>query len=120
MRILKFLFGSLIAIGLVTAVVALAAREVLLLLATSKVQSSLSQLQFYSKNPLNYNVQCKEKGSLNTFTPIQNFQLRFTDSTTYVTEVICDQFPMDPIVIEKQSLPPFVQKAPAIAGIVLV
>jgi hypothetical protein len=46
------------------------------------------------------------------------FQLRFTSSTEYVVEVICGSFVLDPILVERQELPMFVEKRIGNSGIV--
>jgi hypothetical protein len=118
MRILKFLLSSAIVIALVVAVVGLIAREALLIWATSKVSSSLSELHALSKNSGDYNRQCRLKGSPSTTKAVTGLQLRFTSPTEYVTEVICEQFPLDPIQIRSEKLPFFVHKNAGSSGII--
>jgi hypothetical protein len=49
---------------------------------------------------------------------IRRLQLRFTSPTAYVAEVICDQFPTDPILVKRGKLPLFVNKTPGYSGII--
>jgi hypothetical protein len=118
MRILKFLFSSVLVIGILMVVSGLIAREVLLLWGTSTVRSSLTELQSISRNATEYVRLCRQKGTPAEVVAIERLQLRFISPTEYVTEVLCNQFLLDPIVVRRQSLPPFVQKKAGSSGIV--
>lgn len=118
MRIISFLLTSLVLFAVVAVVGAFAVREALLIWATSMVQSSVTTLQVYAKNPKPYTNMCRQKGSVLTEEAVQRFQLRFTSPTTFATEVICNQFPLDPITLQQSTLPMFVQKDPGSGGLI--
>lgn len=118
MRILKFFFISLIIFLILGGSTAFIAREVLLFSGAAKLQSSLSQLLFLSKNGTQYIRACREKGTPATVPAIEKLQLRFLNSHEYVLEAICTQFAFDPIIITQEQLPLFVQKKPGSSGII--
>lgn len=119
MRILSFLFTSLLIIAIVVGGGGLLAREGLMILGSSTVRSSLTILHQLSRDNLQFARQCREKGGNNSDVPtIGALQLRFIDNRNYVIEVICNQFQSDPIVIKNYTLPLFVTKSPGSAGII--
>jgi hypothetical protein len=118
MRILQFLFSSFIIIAIISSVGFLIGREVLLLVGSSKLNSSLSQLVFFSKNGGSYIKACREKGTPIDVNAIARLQLRFTSDQDYVAEVVCTQFEFDPIVINTNKLPFLVKKKPGSAGVI--
>jgi hypothetical protein len=118
MRILKFLFASVLFLVMVGGIGYLGLREVLLFMASNQVQTSVFTLRQISRNPISYVQQCKEKGSIGNEKMISQVRLRFLNDHDYQTEVVCDQFPFDPIVIKKETLPWLTQKLPGSAGIV--
>lgn len=118
MRILKFLLKSLLTLVILGVVTAFIGREILLFIGGRKVINSLSNLRnaYYRKD---YLVKCREKGS--DFIEGDSFttaQLRFLSSTEYVTEILCGQLSLDPIIIDRSNLPPFVKKVPGSSGII--
>lgn len=119
MRIISFLITSLFVIAVVVVGGGLLAREMLMIWGTSSVRSSLTILHQLSRDNLQFARQCREKGgNTSEVTTIGALQLRFTDSRSYVLEVICNQFQSDPIIIKTYSLPPFVSKSPGSSGII--
>jgi len=117
MRILHFLIFFIFLSIFIGGIGFFVAREGLLIWSTTEVKSSLAELQLIAHNPTAYISQCREKGSREITQPIQRLQLRFTDSTHYVLEVLCAEFPLDPIVVDTRALPMFVQKVPGTSGI---
>ncbi|MBU1967196.1 hypothetical protein KKH50_02830 [Patescibacteria group bacterium] len=118
MRIVKILFKSLLTLIILGAMSAFIARETLLILGSRQVTNSLSDLKnaYYKKS---YLSKCMARGS--EFVAGDIFaiaQLRFLSSTLYVTEILCGQFSIDPTVIDRQQLPPFVEKVPGSSGII--
>lgn len=118
MRILSFFIKALIGISLVIGVGFLITREVLLLIGENQVKTSLSQLRYISKNSTDYARQCRQKGVEPGQPTIAAYQLRFLSDTEYVTEVICNQFQHDPILVEQKTLPTPVKKLPLSSGII--
>jgi hypothetical protein len=119
MRVLRFLFSSVVVIGICVAVFALGAREVLLYVGVSKIKSSLSVLHRVSRDNLQFARQCREKGGVSiSADTIGGLQLRFLNSREYVLEVVCAQFQSDPIIIIKESLPFLVKKNSGSSGII--
>ncbi len=118
MRIIKFIFKSIVFLTLVGGAGFLLTREILLFMGISKIKSSLSNLRSISVQK-QYFAKCKEKGSvfISGDDPA-TMQLRFISSTEYVLEVLCSQFSIDPILIEQEQLPKFVSKVAGGSGIV--
>src|SRR5579859_839901 len=117
MRILHFLIFFIFLSIFIGGIGFFVAREGLLIWSTTEVKSSLEELQLIAHNPTSYITRCREKGSRNETQPVQRLQLRFTDSSHYVLEVLCAEFPLDPIVVSTQALPLFVQKVPGTGGV---
>jgi hypothetical protein len=117
MRILKFLMSSFLVIGVLVIGVFLIGREILLLWGTSSVRSSLTELQSISRNATEYVRLCRQKGTPEDQVAIARLQLRFLSDTEYVSEVLCNQFLLDPIVIRSQKLPLLVNKVAGSSGI---
>ncbi len=117
MRILKFFLTSAFVVGVLVLITGLITREVLLLWGVNRIKASVSELQAISRNATEYVRQCRQKGTPAGDEIITSLQLRFTSSTQYALEVICSRFPLDPIVIRTQELPPFVKKRPGSTGI---
>jgi hypothetical protein len=118
MRITKFIFKSIIFLIVVGGVSFLLARETLMFIGIGKVKSSLSTLRSASVQK-NYFAKCREKGTvfIDGDDPAV-MQLRFTSTNEYVLEILCSQFSIDPILIEKEQLPMFVKKAAGNSGII--
>lgn len=119
MRIISFLFKSLIAIGIIGVVFGLIAREALLVWGISQLQSDLKMLRSVV-NEGTHQRQCVERGAaLVEGQLIATAQLRFESDTDYVLEIACDQFRRAPIVLKENSLPMFVSKISGMSGVVL-
>jgi len=119
MRIISFIFSSFFVVAVLTVIAGLIGRESLLLIGSSKIQSSLTILERLSRDNLQIARQCREKGGTNAdVATVGNMQLRFTNNKDYVIEVICNQFQSDPILISKDSLPVFVHKRAGSTGII--
>jgi hypothetical protein len=118
MRIISFLTRSLLIILGVAIAVALIGREALLLWSSAQLQTDVKVLRqlVISRSHIK---QCHEKGSaLIEGGQIAIAQLRFTSSTEYNLEIVCDQYQLAPIVIKSAALPPLVKKVPGSSGIV--
>lgn len=119
MRVLKFLFSSAIIVGILGAVGFLIWREYMLMTGISQLRASMRQVTTIATNSGTYVNSCRERGVLDLDTgAIQAIQIRFTSSTTYQVEVVCNQFALDPIIAERASLPRFVEKVPGESGII--
>ncbi len=119
MRVISFLFTSILILAIVGGGAALLARELLLLAGASSIRSSLSVLHRLSRDNLQYARQCRERGGITTdVATIGALQLRFLNNREYVLEVVCNQFQSDPILIEKYSLPLLVIKNAGSSGII--
>jgi hypothetical protein len=116
MRVLKFFLTSLFIFLVLIGAAALITREVLLGLGVNEVKASMSELQAISRNATEYVRQCRQKGTPAGDNIITSLQLRFTSATQYQTEVICSQFPLDPIIVRSKELPLFVHKRPGSTG----
>ncbi len=113
MRVLRYLFLWLSIVIVIAITGFFVAREGLLYWGISTVKQSLQQLQRAS-NQGSYEIECRRRGLSSGG---QEFlQLRFLSSTEYVLEALCSQNSRDPILIERQQLPPFVEKAPGRSG----
>jgi hypothetical protein len=118
MRILKSIFYFTIVIGLIGLVIFLVFRELLLISAVSQVRNSITQLRQTASNTGVYAQQCRELGvSDQETTAISSLQLRFDSPTSYVLEVVCNEFALNPIQIEQKELPLFTQKTPGSSGL---
>lgn len=119
MRILRFLVTSFFTVGITVVVIALFGRELLLTMGSSMVRSALSGVQSAAHNSLQYARQCRERGGNGqALVGIDQVRLRFLNSRQFVTEVVCDQFSLEPIVIKNYTLPPLVHKLPGTSGII--
>lgn len=115
MRVLRYLLISSAVILLLAAVLFLVTREALLYWGVATLRQSLSQLQ-RSSNQSSYSIECKRRGL--SVGGQEVLQLRFTSSNEYVLEALCSEGSRDPILIERQELPPFVQKVSGTSGFV--
>jgi hypothetical protein len=118
MRIIKFLLTSFVLMLILAGASFLIAREVLLFWGSLKINNTLSSLLYVQHNQASYIKQCKLKGNTSNTKVLSRLQLRFVSPQKYVSEIICDQFPNDPIVLSQESLPPFVQKAVGYSGVI--
>jgi hypothetical protein len=118
MRILKSLFFLGIGIGILAGIVFLIARELLLIVAVSQVRSSINLLRRTAANTGAYTQECRQRGATVEETlSIAAVQLRFDTPTSYVLEVVCNQFALDQIVVERQKLPAFAGKTVGSSGL---
>lgn len=113
MRVLRYLFLWLSVVILIVIAGFFVAREGLLLWGISTVKQSLQQLQRAS-NQGSYEIECRRRGLSTGGQEV--LQLRFLSSKEYVLEALCSKTSRDPILIERQELPPFVEKAPGRSG----
>lgn len=118
MRILKFMSAALFIALIIGGIGFLIARESMLIYAVAQIRTSISILKQIEKNPKAYALQCRQMGVSVETDVIDKLQLRFVSPTEYVVEVVCAQFSLDPIVIERRSLPKFVLKLPGSSGII--
>jgi len=118
MRIVSLIIKALIFIGILAGGSFLIAREVFLLQGVSRLENSVKKTKELTGAPSQYYDQCKKKGNARGTLSQTAFQLRFTSSTEYQVEVVCPQFPSDPIIIKKEILPRFVTKVPGSSGFI--
>ncbi|MEN8253104.1 MAG: hypothetical protein ABFQ62_01870 [Patescibacteria group bacterium] len=118
MRIVKFLFTAVFIILLLFGSGFLIFRETLLLTAGSQIKVALKTLRKIKRDPTSYYYQCREKGGDVDEAVPEVFQLKFNDDKNYQLEVICRQFPLDPIIIDQYELPFMVSKAKGGSGII--
>ncbi len=119
MRILQALFTFSFFIFVSMGIGFLASREVLLFMAMAQVRASANTIRSAASNTGTYIQQCREKGIINdSASAIGAIQLRFESPTTYVLEVVCSQFTLEPIVIETKTLPMFVKKTAGSSGLI--
>jgi hypothetical protein len=59
-----------------------------------------------------------QKGSSAEFGLVESYQIRFTNDTEYVVELVCRGFRLDPINVSEGKLPPFVKKVPGTGGLI--
>lgn len=118
MRIIKFLLGGLVFAAIGSAIVFFAGREMLMVWSMAQMRTSISILKQIDKNPRAYALQCRQKGVTVETDVIDKLQLRFISDNEYVVEVVCAQFSLDPIIIERKTLPQFVTKLPGNTGII--
>ena len=118
MRIIKFIFRSLIFVVIVGGVGFLITREILMFTGVGKIKSSLSTLRSSSVQR-SYFAQCRAKGTVFLEgDDLAVIQLRFISANEYILEVLCSQFSIDPIVLEQEQLPMFVNKVAGGSGII--
>lgn len=119
MRILKYMFNSAIILVLLSFVAFLIGREILLSMATSQIRNAIASLR-EARNAGGYVSECLNKGSIFIEgEELVRYQLRFTSPSSYILEVICDQFSFDPIELSSDDLPPFITKKEGSSGITL-
>lgn len=118
MRIIKFIFKSVVFVVLIGGIVFLLAREILMIAGVEKIKSSLSILRNVAVQK-SYFEKCREKGTIfiDGDDPAK-IQLRFISNNEYVLEVLCSQFSIDPILLGQEQLPVFVNKVAGNSGIV--
>lgn len=118
MRIIKFIFKSVLVVLVLVGLSALVAREVLLMLGANKIESSLTELRRIAASGGHYE-KCRRAGAV----PLQGqtnltLQLRFISDGEYLTEVVCGQSSFKPITLSQAQLPPLVYKVAGQSGIV--
>jgi len=117
MRVIKALLTSIIILALVLGLGFLITREVMLAMTTSKVKQSLKQVRDI-QHTQSYATECASKGSDRDEKGIVHVtQLRFTDSNSYVVEVVCNQREHSPIEVITEDLPPFVMVQTGKSGV---
>lgn len=118
MRILRALFFFGIGISIFVGIVFLITRELMLIGAVSQVRSSINLLRRTAANTGAYAQECRQRGVTDEETSsIAAVQLRFDSPTSYVLEVVCNQFALDPIEVERQNLPTFAKKTTGSSGL---
>jgi len=119
MRIIKSLFISLLLISLVLGAIFLVGREAWLILAVSQVKGAVKALTEAERNAAIYYYKCRELGGSEAESFPSSYQLRFVDRAKYRLEVICQQFPTQPIVLGERQLPLFVRSSVGSSGLLL-
>lgn len=118
MRVLKFLISFLFVTVVAGTIIALLAREVMLLVGVNQIKQTLNTLRHISTNGT-YTNDCLAMGSYPTKDePLSVYQIRFISDNEYVSEIICNQFPLSPIEIAQVQLKPFITKKPGQSGII--
>ncbi len=108
MRVLKTFITSFLIIAILAGLGYLATREVLLLVALSRVKQSLSQVREVDLNQ-SYLTECMNRGAnRDERGRIHHTQLRFIDQNNYVLEVICNSMEHNPIEFGQGKLPKLV------------
>ena len=108
MRIIKAFITSLLIIAIVCGTIFFTAREVLLVMTTSKIKQSLVLIRDVQQEQM-YATECMSKGSSrDTSGNIHYTQLRFIDLNSFVVEVICNGMEHSPIELAAVDLPPLV------------
>lgn len=120
MRIIILLVKYSLFLIIGAGVIGLIAREAFLFWGTQQVRIAENKMEVAGGARLKtqYDAQCRAKGSSRAGMSARLIQLRFTSDTEYQSEVVCDFFSNDPIVIETYTLPPFVKKVSGQAGFV--
>jgi hypothetical protein len=114
MRILKALLSFLLTLTIIGVVVVFATREILLIVAAHQVKSDFTTL--VKKVSLgDYAGECTRLG---TFGETGLAQLRFISRREYVTEVTCGVNQLNPVLVEKRTLPLLAMKELSDAGFV--
>jgi hypothetical protein len=109
-RILKAFFTSLLILIIVGGGGYLVFREVILFMTTNKVKQALVQVRDFDRRQA-YATECLSKGADRDQTGrVHHTQLRFTDESSYVIEVVCNRMTHDPIEVFSESFPPFAQR----------
>jgi hypothetical protein len=119
MRILKLIFFTILFLAFFGSVSFFIGREFILTMGTSNMRSALKQVATVSKNSGVYAAECRKKGIIELDeSSIKTIQLRFISDTEYQIEVICRQFSLDPIIVERSTLPNLVRKTDGYSGVV--
>lgn len=109
MRILKTFIVSIIVIAIFGGLSFLAAREILLLTALSRIKQSLTQVREADQNQT-YLTDCMNRGaSRDERGRIHHTQLRYIDKNSYVLEVVCNGMEHNPIEFGQGELPKLVE-----------
>jgi len=118
MRVILAIIKGLFFIGLLAGGVFLIAREVLLWQGVTAVSNAANRAVEFYRSPSQYYDQCMKKGNARESLPRTVFQVRFITSKDFQVEVVCPQFPSDPIVLETVTLPKFVVKSAGSSGLI--
>lgn len=121
MRVLRSFFLSLVILLVLGGLALVSTREILLTLAVSNLRDSISVLRQIGAQTGPYILECQRKGLSDEEefdTIVSAVQLRFTSPTSYVIEVVCTQFPSEPIVVAEKKLPWPAEKVMGSSGIV--
>jgi hypothetical protein len=118
MRIIKFLLSMILLIAFLSGLAFLGFREIILFVADSQIKGALKTLRQIKTDPNAYYYKCREKGGDEDEAVPEVFQLRFTSNSDYQLEVICRQFPFDPIVVDQRKLPFLINKSQGSSGLV--
>ncbi len=110
MRIIRFIFSSLVFIVFLLVIGIFLGRELLVLLATNDLQRAANLLM--NQNHLS---NCYDGFSRS---PSAWGQLRFINEREYQLETVCSDFAKRPILIETKTLPIFVKKVDGGSGFV--
>lgn len=102
MRILKFLFFSLIGLIFLAFLVFFFGREIFLAWGISQIKSDYNYLLTG-----NFASQCSEQFS---YSQDYSTQIRFTSEKEYNLEILCADFTSTPIVLASKKLPPLLYK----------
>lgn len=119
MRILKLLISLTLLFTLISGAMFLIGREVLLTLAVMRLEHTLVSLENMSKELNLPSLHCKSFASTGSLNPeLRSAELAFTSDTQYQLQALCDGFGYQPVVVQKDQLPPLVKKMPGSGGFV--
>lgn len=120
MRILRFLINSLLLLAIIGGAGFFLGRELILEYSLAKFTGDIQQLRDIEREPNDWYKQCYQIGarSFDASPLIDTLQLRFTDDRNYVLEVVCHNFPRDPLPIAKGFLPFWTKKVAGTSGII--
>jgi hypothetical protein len=119
MRVLLFFFKALVTLGVIAVVGFFAGREIVIRMAVADVRSVLSVAKKIGNNPGSYAQQCYQLGSNeDQGHPLSAIQIKFSNNTDYVLEVVCAQLQLSPIQVSTHQLKWGVKKVAGTSGIV--
>ena len=120
MRFFRYSFIFTVVFVIVLLGIVLSVQEWVLFQANNQLLASVGSVQ-KTRQGTSYFEYCKNLGT-ESFdnSPMYFVQLRFTSSSEYVIEVLCDQYEFAPMQISQQKLPLFATKKPGQSGFIFL
>lgn len=118
MRIIRFLFTSLVFLSIFSVIGYFLVREGMLIYSVARIRTAMQTMRRISSNSGVYIEECRKKGVVEEGAAIGTIQLRFTSETDFRVEVICTYFTLSPITVEEYKLPPLAKKLAGQSGII--